>query len=93
MNFTGTISQTGSSKALVFALASAGGQTVTIDNPIALNGGSLILTGNGSPLILKGVNATNGSGIGTTTINSGGVILQLGVTDAINTTATLTNNG
>lgn len=93
MNFTGTISQTGSSQALVFALGNAGGQTVTINNPIALNGGALILTGNGSSVILKGVNATDGSGIGTTTINSGGVGLQLGVTDAINTTATLTVNG
>ena len=93
LNFTGTISQTGSSQALVFALGNAGGQNVTINNPIALNGGALSLGGNGSNVILKGVNATDGSGIGTTTINSGGVGLQLGISDAINTTATLTNNG
>ena len=93
LNFTGTISQTGSSQALVFALNNAGGQTVTVNNPIALNGGALILNGNGSNVILKGVNATDGSGIGTTTINSGGVGLQLGISNAINTTATLTNNG
>ena len=76
VTFSGTIQQTGSSQALVLS-------GTTVNNPINNNAGMLqVLT---STAILKGV---SGSGIGQTQLFQNGV-LQLGVTDAINTAADL----
>jgi autotransporter-associated beta strand protein len=71
--FSGNITQTGTAANLALY------KTNTVNNPIAINGNALIVIGGTS--ILKGV---SGSGIGTTIISQTGV-LQLGVTDALNT--------
>jgi fibronectin-binding autotransporter adhesin len=91
MILAGIITQTESSQALIFNTNSTGGQNIVVNNPIALNGGTLQIQGTGFSVV-KGVNATDGTGIGQTTIVSGGT-LRLGVTNALNTTANLTVDG
>ncbi len=82
--FSGNISQTGTTRGLTFSANT--GTTITVNNPIANNGGPLAVYGAGS-VTLKGVNGVGG--LAETAIAQGGTI-KLGVTDALNTTANLT---
>ena len=90
LTFSGTISQTGTSRDL--ALQANAGQFLTVNNAIANNGGNLNIFGSYNTLVptgtvtLKGV---SGSGIGNTLISQAAKLV-LGVTDALNTTANLT---
>jgi len=88
--FSGNISQTGSSQG--FSLAPTSSSTITVNNAIANNGGVFQTLSSGvggvGTTILKGVNATDGTGIGATNVAQNST-LQLGVTNALNTTANL----
>lgn len=94
LTFSGNISQTGTSRTL--GLTPAASSTITVNNPIANNGGQLTVAcyidGTAGTVVLNGVNATNGTGIGNTTVFQGGT-LKLGVSNALNTSGTLNIGG
>lgn len=92
ITFSGTITQLGTSSDLTLNSPSSGGQGITVNNPIANNGGRLLIRG-GSVIELKGVNATDDTGIGETVVLDSSANLRLGVSEALNTTANLTVNG
>jgi len=81
LRFSGTISQSVTSHGLAFSASNA----ITVDNAIALNGGTLQVYSAGS-VTLKGVNGVGG--IGNTVISQSGT-LKLGVSEALNTTGNL----
>jgi fibronectin-binding autotransporter adhesin len=89
LNLTGNITQTGTSHHLVLQ-PQAGTAVINVSNPIAINGGELLLVGlNSGDGALVTLNGASGSGIGATTLAQR-VTLRLGVSDALNTTANLT---
>lgn len=94
LTFSGNISQTGTSRTL--GLTPAASSTITINNPIANNGGQLTvasyINGTAGTVVLKGENATDGTGIGNTTVFQGGT-LKLGVSNALNTSRRLSIGG
>lgn len=94
LTLSGNISQTGTSRTL--GLTPAASSIITVNNPIANNGGQLTvatyINGTAGTVVLKGVNATDGTGIGNTTVFQGGT-LKLGVSNALNTSGTLNIGG
>ena len=80
--FGGTISQTGTSRALVLQAYTAA--ALTVNNAIANNNGPLSVINPGA-VTLKGASTA----IGATTVGEGG-LLKLGVKDALKTSANLT---
>jgi fibronectin-binding autotransporter adhesin len=88
LNLTGSILQSGTSHALVLQPFAATA-VINVSNPIAINGGGLLLVGvNGTAGALVNLNGVSGSGIGGTTLAQR-ITLRLGVSDALNTTARL----
>jgi autotransporter-associated beta strand protein len=77
----GNITQTVTNRNLILAPYSG---TITVNNPIAINGGALVVIGAGTTIL----NAQSGTGIIDTRITQNGHV-QLGVTDALNTTQNL----
>ena len=90
LNLTGNITQsTGKTRSLVLS-SNAATAVINVSNPIAINGGELLLVGqNGGDGALVTLNGASGSGIGGTTLAQR-VTLRLGVSDALNTAANLT---
>jgi autotransporter-associated beta strand protein len=82
LTFAGNITQSTTSHPL--AISANSGTTINVDNALAINGGVLRVFSPGK-VVLKGA---SGSGIGGTVISQGGTV-ELGITDALNTTASL----
>ncbi|MEI6175267.1 MAG: autotransporter-associated beta strand repeat-containing protein [Verrucomicrobiota bacterium] len=86
--FGGTISQTGTARDLV--LQAQAGAALTVNNAIANNGGGLAILGSSGGAATGIVTLkTVSTAIGATALSENGT-LKLGVTNALNTTATLT---